>query len=180
MAALDLSTLPPELHAALERVWPGCPEAQRRAVLGPWATGVWRTVWPDFLWPWQPSRRWWRPRAARQWRESFEAYFGARRSNLLEARGPLLFDPAQPFFETPWTQAGTLLRSPVPEVFSDGEFWAIAMQLFDGDVPRAEAQARDWAREPAASRAAAGGSRRDNWWIDKLRVMHAEATGTFS
>jgi hypothetical protein len=41
MADLDLQALPAELQAALERVWPGCPEAQRRAVLGPWATGVW-------------------------------------------------------------------------------------------------------------------------------------------
>lgn len=180
MPDLDLQQLPPELQAALERVWPGCPEAKRRAVLGPWATGVWRTVWPDHLWPWQPARRWWRPGAAREWRESFERYFSSQRRNLLAANGPRLFDPGQPFFATPWTHAKSLLRSPTPDVFTDAEFWAITQQIFDGDVEHATRETRDWARELTAGQATARGLRRDNWWINQLRVMRATATGTFS
>ena len=176
MADLDLKTLPAELQAALERVWPGCPEAQRRAVLGPWCEGVWRTVWPDLLWPWQPSRRWWRPGEAREWRESFERYFGAQRSNMLEAQGPRLFDPAQPFFDTPWTQAAVLLRSPVPAFFSDGEFWAMVMQLFDGDVEQATDYAQACARELTA-RKTTSRAQRNAWWIQELLVLRASATG---
>lgn len=180
MPDLDLQQLPPELQAALERVWPGCPEAQRRALLGPWAAGVWRTAWPGHLWPWQPSARWWRPGAAREWRAAFEGYFGSQRRNLLESSGPRLFDPDQPFFATPWTHAKVVLRSPAPAVFSDAEFWAITQQIFDGDVDQASREALGWARELTARQATARGARRDNWWIDQLRTMRAVATGTFS
>lgn len=179
MSDLKLHDLPAELQATLERVWPGCPEAQRRAVLGPWAEGVWRTVWPDFLWPWQPALRWWRPGEARKWRGAFERYFASKRRNLLLAQGPGLFDPAQPFFDTPWTQAEVVLRSPVPEVFTDAEFWAITQQIFDGDVPCATSQARNWANELGARNARSRGSRRERWWIDELGRLHAAATGTF-
>jgi hypothetical protein len=179
MRDLDLQTLPPELLAALERAWPSHPEAQRRAVLGPWAQAGWRTVWPDFLWPWQPARRWWRPGTARQWRGSFERYFASQRCNLLQAEGPRLFDPAQPFFDTPWTHAGVLLRSPVPDVFTDAEFWAVTQQIFDGDVHLATSETRAWAGELIARQATARGPRRERWWAEQLHRMHAAATSTY-
>lgn len=179
MPDLDLQALPPELQAALERVWPGSPEAQRRSVLGPWVEGGWQAVWPDQLWPWQPAGRWWRPGEARDRRESFELYFGSLRRNILEAKGPRLFDPAQPFFETPWTSAAVVLRSPVPEVFSDAEFWAIATQLFDGDVGVAARETRDWARQLIEERATERGPRRSRWWQDHLHRMEMSAKGDY-
>lgn len=177
MADLDLATLPPELRDALERAWPGCAEAQRRAVLAPWCQEVWRSVWPDLLWPWQPARRWWRPGAAQAWRETFEDLFLARRGNVLTAEGPRLFDPDEPFFPTPWTQARVLLKSPVPQVFSDGEFWALTMQLHDGDTAAATRYAQACARHLQASNATSR-SQRDRWWVQELIVLQASATGS--
>jgi hypothetical protein len=176
-AHLDLQALPPELRAALERAWPGSPEAQRRALLGPMREGSWRSAWPDFLWTWEPARRWWRPGAARRWRDLFEWHFGSARRDLLKEQAPRLFDPDQPFFDTPWNRALVALRSPVREVFSDAEFWAIAMQLFGGDVGLAESQVRDWARDLVARNATERGRRRDNWWVEKLALERASATG---
>jgi hypothetical protein len=179
MPELDLQALPPELQAALERVWPGAPEAQRRALLGPWVEGGWEAVWPDNLWPWQPAGRWWRPGAARDLREAYERYFGSQCRDILEARGPRLFDPAQPFFETPWTRATAALRSPVPEVFTDAEFWAITTQLFNGDVGVAERESRRWAAELIQQGATERGARRSEWWTNQLRHMEMSAKGDY-
>ena len=177
MADLDLQALPPELQAALERVWPGCPEAQRRAVLGPILNMGWVTVWPDITWPWQPPKRWWRPGSGREWREGFEAYFGATCHNVLVPAGPRLFDPDQPFFDTPWTQARVLLRSPAPEAFTDAEFWAITTQLFGGDAEGAASQVKRWAASLAARGIIGRGYRRSSWWQEMRTVLEAEATG---
>lgn len=177
MPELDLHSLPPELQAALERVWPGCPEAQRRAVLGPWCNRAWATVWPDNTWPWQAGRRWWRPGSARQWREGFEAFFGAPCHNELEPVATRLFDPDQPFFETPWTQARVILRSPAPEAFTDAEFWAVTTQLFGGNAERASSQVQGWARSLAERGIQGRGYRRDGWWHEMRTVLRAEATG---
>ncbi len=151
MPDLDLHHLPAELQAALERVWPGCPEAQRRALLAPHRLG-WAPLWPHQMWAWQPASRWWRPGAARKERAWREAFFGAHlrdaRGEPYNATGPVyearLFDPAQPFFDTPWTQASVLLRSPVPDVFSDADFWVITQQLSGGHVPSATSTAVGW------------------------------------
>ncbi|MDT7837984.1 hypothetical protein [Aquabacterium sp. OR-4] len=181
MPALALTQLPPELRALLDQAWPGCPEAQCRALLAPWAHALFHVVWPDGLWPWQPARRWWRPAEGRAWRQAFGHLLAARRGNLLESGGPLLFSPEQPFFDTPWTQATQLLRSPEPEVFSDAEFWAITMQLCDGNQDLATAHTRGWARVMRAQGCSTRGSRRrDNFWNDELRRLRLQATGTFS
>lgn len=164
MVALNLQQLPAELQAALKRAWPGCPEAQRRAVLGPWLNQGWVTVWPDNTWPWQPTKRWWRPASARQWRGWFEAFFSAQGSNLLAPEGPQLFDPDKPFFETPWTQARVVLRSPAPEAFTDAEYWAITTQLFGGDAEQAAWKVTNWARDLVARGITGRGFRRDGWW----------------
>jgi hypothetical protein len=177
MADLDLQALPPELQTALERAWPGCPEAQRRAVLGPMREGLWQTVWPDNLWPWQPAKRWWRPGQAQRLRDLFEWHFKSQRRNILQAAGPRLFDPAQPFFDTPWTQADVQLRSPVPQAFSDAEFWGITQQMFDGDVSLATSEVTGWARDFIARGATASAARRSSWWIELLAVERASATG---
>jgi hypothetical protein len=176
MAPLDLRALPAELQAALEHAWPGSAEAQRRALLGPWCHKLWRTAWPDMQWLWQPSRRWWRTGDAAAWRQAFEGYFGAAQGNILESRVPRLFDPDQPFFPTPWTQARVLLRSPAPEAFSDGEFWALTTQLFDGDPDAASRYALACARHLKAIKATSR-ARRDRWWNQELILLHASATG---
>lgn len=178
MADLDLQALPPELQAALERVWPGCPEAQRRAVLGPWLNMGWVTVWPDNTWPWQPARRWWRSGSARKWRDSFQAYFGSQGHNVLVPVGPRLFDSDQPFFDTPWTQARVVLRSPAPEAFTDAEFWALTTQLFGGDAEQAAWQVKGWARDLVARGITGRGYRRGSWWQEMRTVLTAEATGS--
>ncbi|MDT9000928.1 hypothetical protein RQP53_16750 [Paucibacter sp. APW11] len=177
MLELELLTLPVELRQALERAWPDCPEAQRRALLGPWAAQGWRSVWPGQLWPWQGSQRWWRAGQARTWRASFEHFFSAQRSNLLQTSGPRLFDPDQPFFATPWTLARVLLCSPVPEVFSDAEYWAATMQLFGGDADLAASEMRGWAATLQQHGATARGMKRDRWWQETLAVMRASASG---
>jgi hypothetical protein len=69
------------------------------------------------------------------------------------------------------------LRSPAPEAFSDAEYWAIAMQLFSGDLVLAEPAVRAWARDLIASQAARPGWRRDQWWTQRLTVERAAATG---
>lgn len=173
-----LQELPPELQAALEKAWPGCPEAQRRAVLGPQCAMAWLSAWPDHLWPWQPARRWWRPGSARQWRENFQAHFGAQCRNVLEPEGPRLFDPDQPFFPTPWTEARVLLRSPAPEAFTDAEFWAITTQLFGGNAEQAAWKVSSWARDLVARGITGHGFRRGSWWQEKRTVLEAEATGS--
>lgn len=175
--ALDLCALPAELQDALARAWPGCPEAQRRAVLAPWCYSHWYRVWPDMLWPWQPGRRCWRPAQARYWRADLEACFASRRRNILEAKGPRLFEPDQPFFDTPWTHAEVLVRSPVPEVFSDGEVWAMAMQLFDGEIDTAADYAQTCARHLIANKLTRR-ARRSAWWQEELTLMRASATGS--
>jgi hypothetical protein len=178
MAYLDLQSLPLELQAVLERVWPGCAEAQRRAVLGPWCNMGWVTVWPGGIWPWQPAKRWWRPGSASQWRERFEAYFSAQCHNELVPEGPRLFDPDQPFFPSPWTQTRVLLRSPAPEAFTDAEFWSVTTQLFGGDAERAASQVQGWARSLEARGITGRGHQRDSWWQEMRTVLHAEATGS--
>jgi hypothetical protein len=185
MPDLDLRQLPPELHAALERVWPGCPEAQRRALLGPHRLG-WAPVWPGNLWAWKPASRWWRPFAARDRRAGDEGFFGAHLSDArgepYEPAGPVyaerLFDPAQPFFDTPWTQARVLLRSPVPEVFSDADFWLITQRLWGGHVESATFTAQSWARGMQAENALRG-ARRSRWLDDAQWRLEMSATGTF-
>jgi hypothetical protein len=176
MPDLDLQALPADLRAALERAWPGSPEAQRRALLGPrWG---WPAVWPELLWAWQPPRRWWRAGLARRCREQAEALFVAPVRDVRQDQAARLFDPAQPFFDTPWTHAATLLRSPVPAVFSDAEFWAMTQQVFGGDVVLATQQAQDWARGMQAE-GALQGSRRRRWLQDALWRWEMSATGTF-
>jgi hypothetical protein len=175
---LDLRTLPTELRAALERVWPGCPEAQRRALLGPRSRHGWCAIWPDGLWSWQRASRWWRPGVARSDRQRATAFFSAQVSDVLGAKGPRLFDPDQPFFETRWTQSRVLLRSPAPAVFSDADFWALTQQLFGGDVDDASAEALAWAHGMQRDNAVHG-ARREQWLIDAIYRMEMAATGTF-
>lgn len=185
MPDLDLQQLPPDLQAALERVWPGCPEAQRRALLGPHQLG-WPPLWPDGLWAWRPASRWWRLPWARREMEWRERFFGA---HLTDARGEpcnavepshkeRLFDPAQPFFPTPWTHAEVLLRSPVPEVFSDVDFWVITQQLWGGLVEPATATAESWARGMKADGALRGG-RREGWLIHAQGLLTMEVNGVY-
>lgn len=185
MPDLDLRQLPPELQAALERVWPGCPEAQRRALLGPGQLGH-APHWPRHLWAWQPARRWWRPWAAREARQGSEAFFAAHLSDARgepDTGGPAyphrLFDPAQPFFPTPWTQADVLLRSPVPDAFGDAEFWFITQRLCGGRVDWAVSQAEDWAQGLRAD-GALRGARRLGWLADAQWRLHMAATGMFT
>lgn len=173
---LDLQALPPELRAALERVWPGCPEAQRRALLGPNCHDHFDSTWPDMLWPWKPTRRWLMPGQARMWRGIHEAHFGSRCGDILEATGPRVFEPGQPFFATPWTNAAVLVRSPVPEFFSDGEVWAMAMQLFNGEIDSGMDFARACARDMVAKKITRRSQRAD-WWRTRLVIMRASATG---
>lgn len=66
---------------------------------------------------------------------------------------------------------------PDAEVFSDAEFWAIAIQLFNGDLPRTESTVRTWARNLIARKATQRGWRRDAWWTQTLTVERASATG---
>ncbi|MGM9482047.1 hypothetical protein ACS5PN_12745 [Roseateles sp. NT4] len=185
MPDLDLQALPPELQTALERAWPGCPEAQRRALLAPPGLG-WEPLWPNRLWAWQPARRWWRPFWARQHRALDE---GAFSRHLSDARGEpwdavepsykeRMFDPEQPFFETPWTHAKVLLRSPAPDVFSDGEFWFITQTLWGGHVQSAASMTESWARAMKAEGALRGG-RRSRWLSNALWLLNMEATGTY-
>lgn len=180
MPDLDLQALPPELQAALERAWPGCPEAQRRALLAPRCWLGWRSVWPDELWAWRPTSRWYRPRFARECRERAEAFFVAHVSDVLHEQGPRLFDPEQPFFETPWTHARLLLRSPVPEVFSDADYWAITQQLFGGDTEAAASEARAWARAMQAADAVLPGTRRQRWLDEALWRLQQSAAGIYA
>lgn len=186
MPDLDLQALPPELQAALERAWPGCPEAQRRALLAPTQLGG-TSIWPDHLWPWQPARRWWRTAWARELRQGSEAFFAA---HLCDARGEpncdvppayaqKLFDPEQPFFATPWTHARLLLRSPVPEVFSDADFWFFTQRLSGGDADAASRELQDWVRRMQAAGALHGGRRR-RWLDDALWRLEMSANGTFT
>lgn len=178
MPELDLQALPPELQAALEQAWPGCPEAQRRALLAPYQLGS-TSIWPDNLWPWQPSRRWWRPERARKCRKADACFFTAQVSDVLGApREPRLFDPAQPFFETPWTRAQDLLRSPAPDAFSDADFWAITQLLFGGDVHWATRTTQDWVAGMRAD-GALQGARRRRWLTDALWRLEASAKGDF-
>lgn len=176
--ALDLTTLPPGLQAALEQAWPGCPEAQRRAVLAPHGLRG-RSVWPDHLWPWQPARHWWRPGRARECREGEAEFFAAHVSDVRGAPyPPRLFDPAQPFFETPWTHAAVLLRSPAPDAFSDADFWVFVQLLFGGDLHWATVTANEWAAGMRAD-AALHGSRREAWLNDALWRLEASAKGDY-
>lgn len=174
-----LDPLPAELRAALELAWPGCAEAQRRAVLAPDGVGA-PPLWPDGpLWPWQPACHWWRPWRASECRRAAARFFS---SHVRDIRGadyePRLFDPEQPFFETPWTQAEVLLRSPVPEVFSDADFWALTQLLMGGDVQAATRIAQDWARGLQAD-GALRGLRRSRWLADAQWRLEMSATGTY-
>jgi len=185
MPDLDLQALPAELQAALERVWPCCPEAHKRALLAPPALGA-APLWPTQLWPWQPARRWWRPFAARNERQGWEHFFG---QHVGDARGARhdglptypqrLFDPEQPFFETPWTNSRVLLRSPVPDVFSDADFWFMTQQLSGGDSYWAGVDAENWARGMRADRALHG-ARRDRWLADALWRQHMSSVGDYT
>jgi hypothetical protein len=176
--SLLLDRLPPELQAALALAWPGCPEAQRRALLAPLSLGG-EPLWPGQLWPWQPHARWWRLRSARECRAGTLAYFVARVSDALGApRGPRLFDPAQPFFATPWTQASELLHSPAPDAFSDADFWYITQRLCGGQRMHATRLAEDWATGMRRDRALQG-PRRHAWLNDALHRLEASARGDF-
>lgn len=166
------------MQAALTQAWPGSPEAQRRAVLAPHRLGG-APVWPRHLWPWQPSRRWWRPGTARECRAGEAQFFAAPVSDVRGASyAPRLFDPAQPFFDTPWTRAGLLLRSPAPDAFSDADFWVIVQLLFGGDLHWATRTAQDWAAGLRAD-GALQGARRDRWLTDALWRLEASAKGDF-
>lgn len=178
MPDLVLRTLPAQLQAALEQAWPGCPEAQRRALLGPCVRQGWRAVWPDGLWAWRPASHWWRAGPARRERQRAAAFFTAQVADVLAAKGSRLFDPGQPFFETPWTQAAQLLRSPAPAVFSDADFWAITQQLFGGNVDAAGAETLAWARGMQRDNALHG-ARRGQWLVDAVYRLEMAASGTF-
>lgn len=185
MPDLVLHKLPSELQAALERAWPGCPEAQRRALLAPPQLGS-LPLWPDGLWAWRPVSHWWRPMAAHEERARAQSFFGAHLSDArgepYGAQGPAyaqrLFDPAQPFFDTPWTQARVLLRSPAPEAFSDAEFWVIVQRLWGGRVGAATAQAERWASAMKAD-GALRGARRSRWLSNAQWLLNMEVTGSF-
>lgn len=176
--ALDLHRLPAELQAALTLAWPGCPEAQRRALLAPCRPGG-RPLWPRQLWPWQPSARWWRPNAASESRAGALAFFVERVSLATgQCVGARLFDPAQPFFATPWTHAEQVLRSPVPDVFSDADFWAVAQCLCGGQLDGATHLVQGWAAGMRQD-GAVQGARREVWMIDALSRLEASARGDF-
>lgn len=177
-APLALDRLPPELQAALALAWPGCPQAQRRALLAPVSLGG-AALWPGQLWPWQPRARWWRRRSARECRAGTLAYFVARVSDALGApRGPRLFDPAQPFFATPWTEADVLLHSPVPDAFSDADYWFITQRLCGGQREHATRLAEDWAAGMRRDNALRG-PRRQAWLNDALHRLEVSARGDF-
>jgi hypothetical protein len=178
--ALALQDLPPELQAALNRAWPGNAEAQLRALLGPRCWLGWRSVWPGELWAWRPASRWLRPGQARANRQRAEAFFAAHVADVRQPLAARLFDPAQPFFETPWTHATVLLRSPVPEVFSDADYWAMTQQLFGGDAEAAAREAQAWARAMQADGAARPGPRRQQWLGEALWRLQQSATGTYA
>jgi hypothetical protein len=186
MAGLDLLALPPELQAALERAWPDCPEAQKRAVLAPARVDA-QPIWPRQLWPWRPGSRWWRPGWARERRRQDQAFFAAHwgdaRGEPQGHEGPSypqkLFDPAQPFFPTPWTQARVLLVSPAPEVFSDADFWIFTQRLFGGDAVTAGREMLRWARGMQADDAVSG-RRRGHWLADAHWRLHMSATGALT
>lgn len=175
-----LDPLPAELRAALELAWPGCPEAQRRAVLAPHGMGR-QPLWPDGeLWPWQPTRHWWRPGRASDRRQALAVFFTSHVGDIRGADdGPRLFDPGQPFFRTPWTHAKALLRSPVPDAFGDADFWALTQLLMGGDVDGATRTAHDWARGLRAE-GALHGPRRDRWLANAQWRLQMSATGTYT
>lgn len=176
--ALELHHLPAELQAALKLAWPGCAEAQRRALLAPTRLGG-LPLWPAHLWPWQPSARWWRPIHAREARAASLAYFVARVSMAHGASvGPRLFDPAQPFFATPWTEATVLLRSPVPDAFSDADFWVVTQRLCGGQLVPATRLVEDWAAGMRRDNALQG-TRRAAWLNEALSRLEASARGDF-
>lgn len=178
MADLDLATLPPELRDALERAWPGCPEAQRRILLAPMRLAG-APLWPGLLWPWQPSARWWRLPLARRVRAGTLGYFLTHVSDVRGAlQAPRLFDPAQPFFATPWTRAEELLHSPTPDAFSDADFWFITQRLCGGDVAQATHLAQNWAGKMRTN-GALQGKRRDAWLNEELSRLEASARGDF-
>ena len=177
---LILGELPAELQAALERSWPGQPEAQRRALLAPsWLGG--RGLWPHGLWPWQPAWRWWRPQAARNARAGCETWFTSPVEDVRGApRDARLFDPDQPFFETPWTYTAAPLRSPTPHAFSDAEFWYLLQQLCGGDLPQATALAHDWTHGLERDDALRSRGRRSRWLVDAQYRLLMSACGNFS
>lgn len=177
-ASLNLHDLPAELQAALELTWPGCPEAQRRAVLAPLRLGG-APLWPGLMWPWQPAARWWRPTRAREVRAVMLDEFVARVGLAHGASvGPRLFDPAQPFFPTPWTQAEVLLRSPAPDAFSDADFWFATQRLCGGQLVHATQLIEDWAAGMRRDNALQG-TRRQTWLNAALHRLEASARGDF-
>ena len=139
MALLDLTSLPPALRATLDRHFTD-DEARRRALLAPWCDDGFRSVWPDLMPAWAGTSGSAKDARVRTQREAF---FGLR---LVEGRhaqahpGRSIFDPSLPFFATPLAQPATRLVSPWPDAFSDAEYWAIVMQLYDGDEPAARGQ----------------------------------------
>jgi hypothetical protein len=72
-----------------------------------------------------------------------------------------------------------LLRSPVPDVFSDADFWFITQRLFGGDVYWAGGCATEWAKGMRADKAVHG-ARRWRWLADARWRLHMSATGTFT
>lgn len=116
------------------------------------------------------------------WEGLFDGHLADARGEPWNAVEPSykerLFDPAQPFFETPWTHARVLLRSPAPDVFSDADFWFITQKLWGGDVSSATSTVESWARAMKAENALRGG-RRDRWLANAQWLLHMEATGIY-
>ncbi len=138
---LDLGSLPAALQTPLVRLLP-CDESRRRAVLAPWLAVFGEPV-IDHPWPWEPLKRFWREADAAQVRARFEAYL-CRTLHPGAARSLSIFDPGLPFFPCALTQATHTWRSPWPGVFTNAEYWAITMQLFNGDPAHADELLQGW------------------------------------
>ncbi len=168
MAYLDLNPLPRALQASLSRHFDN-DESRRRAVLAPWALAGFSCIYPEGVWAWDPWRSLTRRKWAREVREGREQRFFANEQHRIEEDTVLvpsnpppmtsIFDPAMAFFPTPLTEVKRPMRSPWPDVITDAEFWAYAVEFrsgwvrfattdLQGYVPRLRAtmQRRGWQR----------------------------------
>lgn len=139
---LELNALPSELKAELDKHFDN-DESKRRALLAPHCRGRFSAIWPEGMWAWQPMRRFWRRKWARDVRKDDKTFF----QSVVEERfpdSPSLFDPSLPFFPTPLTEVSKPIISPWPEVLSDAEYWALVMQVYSGDETLAQNRIQYW------------------------------------
>ncbi len=154
MSLFDLTSLPLELQATLQRLLPD-EESRRRAVLAPWVAAQGQTI-ATHTWPWVPWQRFWRAHAAANTRALCEQWL-ASRLNPHDPASPSVFDPALPYFPCPQTRVTRVLNSPWPSIFTDAEFWALTMQLFDGEPDTAQRVLTGWVHQCQAQKHLAAG-----------------------